>query len=318
MKQDISWGATKIGAPKAWARGFDGTGVTIGIVDTGLDASHPALRAKYRGTQADGSQVNDYNWFDAISGKSAPYDDGEHGTHVAGIAVGSDPERATGVAPGAKIIAAKGLRGDGLNTMDGTLRALQWMLAPTKTDGSAPDPTKGADIVNNSWGIEDQDETSFLDSLRALEAAGIEVVNAAGNDGPYEGTVSPPGSYPGLFSVAASTSRDDVARFSSRGPSLFSKPGDMVPTFAAPGQGIYSTIPGGYYTTMDGTSMASPNVAGAVALLLQAKPQATHAELEAALASTAVDIDAKGPDAASGYGRIDVDAALTKLTGGAA
>ena len=312
------WGVEKIGAPTAWAEGIDGTGVTVGIVDTGLDSQHPAIKAHYRGTNADGSQTNDYNWYDPFEQRATPYDDGEHGTHVAGTSAGGTETRATGVAPGAKLIAAKAINGRGYNTTAATLKALQFMLAPTKTDGTAPDPTKGADVINNSWGNADQSDTTFMDTFEALKAAGIEVVTVAGNDGPREGTVSPPGSYPGYLSVAATTSSDRVASFSSRGPSKFTSPDEMTPNVAAPGQGVVSSVPGGRYQSFSGTSMASPHVAGAVALLLQAAPQATHQQIVDALTRTAVDIDKPGPDNASGFGRIDVPAALTYLKGAVA
>ena len=310
------WGVAKIGAPAAWSRGIDGTGVTIGVVDTGLDADHPAIKGHYRGTNADGTQSNDYNWFDPLNHAAKPFDDGEHGTHVGGTSAGGTDGHQIGVAPGAKLIAAKAINGAGYNTSDATLKALQWMLAPTRTDGTAPDPTKGADVINNSWGSANPDDL-FLESFNALKAAGIEVVSAAGNEGPREGSVSAPGSYPGFLSVAASNARDGIASFSSRGPSKFAKPEDMVPNVAAPGANVMSSIPGGKYEGMSGTSMASPHVAGAVALLLQANPQATHDQIVKALESTATDIDRPGPDTAAGYGRINVNAAIDQVTAGA-
>jgi subtilisin family serine protease len=307
------WGVAKINAPEAWAKGIDGSGVTVGIVDTGLDAAHPAIKPHYRGTQADGSMQHDYNWFDPFTKRAEAFDDGDHGTHVAGSTAGGTDARAIGVAPGAKIIAAKAINGSGYNTTAATLQALQFMLAPTKTDGSAPDPTKGADVINNSWGNANQADDTFIESFAALKAAGIEVVSAAGNDGPREGTVSPPGSYPGYLSVAATTESDKVASFSSRGPSKFASPEEMTPNVAAPGAGVVSAVPGGRYQRMSGTSMASPHVAGAVALMLQAHPQATHDQIVEALTRTAVDIDRPGPDNAAGFGRIDVAKALDHL-----
>lgn len=307
------WGVAKINAPAAWAKGIEGTGVTIGIVDTGLDAAHPGIKPHYRGTRPDGSMEHDYNWFDPFMRSTEAFDDGDHGTHVAGSTAGGTDARAIGVAPGAKIIAAKAINAAGYNTTAATLQALQFMLAPTKTDGSAPDPTKGADVVNNSWGNANQADDTFIETFAALKAAGIEVVSAAGNDGPAEGTVSPPGSYPGYLSVAATNASDKIARFSSRGPSRFATPEEMTPNVAAPGDGVVSAVPGGRYQRMSGTSMASPHVAGAVALLLQAHPQATHEQIVAALTKSAVDIDRPGPDNASGFGRIDVAKALEHL-----
>ncbi|MCW2959716.1 MAG: serine protease [Thermoleophilia bacterium] len=310
---NVAWGVEKIGAPAAWARHIDGTGVTIGIVDTGLDAAHPAIKGHYRGTAADGSQTHDYNWFDPFNNRAVPFDDGGHGTHVGGTSAGGVEGQAIGVAPGAKLIAAKAIEGAGNNTSVATMRALQWMLAPTRTDGTSPDPTRGADVVNNSWGNADQNDASFQETFAGLLAAGIEVVTAAGNDGPGAGTVSPPGSYPGYISVAATNRDDKVTSFSSRGPSKFAKAGELVPNIAGPGASVPSAVPGGRYQSMSGTSMASPHLAGVVALLLQAKPQATHAEILEAMNSTAVDIDRPGPDTAAGNGRVDVIAAIDQL-----
>ncbi|MCW2972822.1 MAG: serine protease [Thermoleophilia bacterium] len=310
---DHVWGVDKIHAPEAWADGATGVGVTVGVVDTGLDAQHPAIKAHYRGTNADGSQSNDYNWYDPFTLGATPTDDGDHGTHVAGTSVGGTEGRVIGVAPGAKVIAAKAINGAGYNTSETTLKALQWMLAPTKTDGSAPDPTKGADVINNSWGGSNPDE-QFMETFAALKAAGIELVNSAGNEGEGgAGTVGSPGSYPGYFSIAASTAKDTIASFSSRGPSKYAKEGEMIPNIAAPGSNVLSSVPGGRYQAMSGTSMAAPHTTGAIALLLSKFPQATHDQLAKALEGTAIDIDIKGPDTAAGYGRIDVAAALRSL-----
>jgi subtilisin family serine protease len=307
------WGVAKIGAPAAWAKGYTGQGVTIGIVDTGLDATHPAIKAHYRGTNADGTQTNDYNWFDAAAGKPVPYDDGDHGTHVAGTAAGGTDGHVIGVAPGAKIIAAKAILGSGYNTTEATLRALQFMLAPTDVNGNNPKPALGADIVSNSWGNADLSDPTFLETWADMKAAGTIMVTAAGNDGPG-GKVSPPGSYVDGISVGATTSSDHVAYFSSRGPSKFD-PSKQFPTISAPGQGVTSSVPGGY-ASYDGTSMATPHVSGAVALMLSAKPDATYDQIVAALENTATDIDVKGPDNAAGYGRINVDKAIDYLLKG--
>jgi bacillopeptidase F len=307
----VEWGVDRIGAPKAWAKGYRGQGVTVGVVDTGLDTSHPAIHSHYRGTKADGTVDDNYNWFDPTSPGKLPYDDGDHGTHVGGTIAGGTADYATGVAPDAKLIAAKAIISAGYNTTDATLKALQFMLAPTDVNGKNPDPTKGADVINNSWGNADRNDTTFVDTWDGLLAAGIVPVTAAGNDGPM-GKVSPPGSYPQGISVAASTSSDKVAGFSSRGPSNFD-PKAVVPMVAAPGAGITSSIPGGKYARWDGTSMASPHVAGAVALMLSAKPNATYDEITKALQVSAVDIDQPGADVNAGYGRIDVDRAIDAL-----
>ncbi|MCW2925628.1 MAG: cell surface protein, partial [Thermoleophilia bacterium] len=123
---------------------------------------------------------------------------------------------------------------------------------------------------------------------------------------------------PGYLSVAATNTSDKVTSFSSRGPSKFVSPNEMTPNVAAPGNNVVSSVPGGGYESMSGTSMASPHVTGAVAVLLSKFPQATHQQVVDALTSTAVDIDRPGPDNASGYGRIDLPKALAKLAADAA
>jgi len=154
-------------------KGYTGQGVTIGIVDTGLDSRHPAIAPHYRGTKADGTQDNNYNWYDPTAGAQSPLDDGEHGTHVAGTSAGGTDGHVTGVAPGAKLIAAKAILGSGYNTTEATLKALQWMLAPTDLAGKHADPTRGADVINNSWGDADHQDTMFQDTWDAMNAAGI-------------------------------------------------------------------------------------------------------------------------------------------------
>lgn len=305
-----SWGLDKIGAPIAWASGATGAGITVGVIDSGFLASHDALRAAYRGSRADGTQVHDYNWFDGIEGQAAPVETRGHGTHVAGIVAGSG----IGVAPGARIIAARAINTAGNNTTDATLRSLQWMLAPTKIDGSDPDPTKGADVVNNSWGTSNGAEQFYRESYEGLRAAGVEIVTAAGNTGPEPGSVAAPGSYPGFISAASTDQVDTIAYSSARGPSpVPHEPGSFSPTFAAPGVRIVSAATPAGFETRSGTSMASPMIAGAIAVLLGAVPTATHAQLTAALAATAVDLSTPGPDIDSGFGRIDLAAALAYL-----
>lgn len=124
----IEWGVERIGAPKVWKRGIDGKGVTIGIVDSGIDVNHPSIKQHYRGTNADGSFSNDYNWIDTAGytvGKLTPnpYDDNGHGTHVSGTSAGGVQGDAIGVAPGAKLIGAKVVFGEEMTSPISTLDA---------------------------------------------------------------------------------------------------------------------------------------------------------------------------------------------------
>jgi len=215
----VEWNVAKMGVEKVWAQGITGAGITVGIVDTGANVQHEALKAHYRGTQADGTIDNNYNFYDPINGKTEAYDDHNHGSHVAGTSVGGTADHLTGMAPGAKFISAKVFNASGSGDTAKILKALSWMLAPTKSDGTGADPTKAPDLVSNSWGNSNGAALVYLDAWKAFEAAGIIPVVAAGNSGPRADTVGSPGSYPQSITVGATDSNDKVASFSSRGPS---------------------------------------------------------------------------------------------------
>ncbi len=137
-----TWGLTQIRAPEVWATlGISGTGAVVAIMDTGVDLLHPALNANYRGKLGQGLYDHSIAWFDAVNGGLYPYDDHGHGTHVAGIAVGTGN---IGVAPGAKWIAVKVLSGEGYGYDSWIHAGFQWLLAPGGDPGLAPD------VVNNS------------------------------------------------------------------------------------------------------------------------------------------------------------------------
>ena len=314
-----AWGVRKINADKLHRQGITGKGITIGIIDSGLDSHHPAIEKHYRGSKRFSSQQeHEYNWLDPFNFIGVPYDDSSHATHASGSMVGQTRNYTIGVAPGARLIAAKGIRGDGMNDTVATLKAGQFMLAPTNTAGRNPDPRKGADIVNNSWGNSlDQNDETFRETWKGWIAAGIIPVASAGNEGPNPGTVGSPGGFSEGISVAATNEGDHVTEFSSVGPSKLS-PGEMVPLIGAPGRDIVSSIPGNGTAPKSGTSMAGPHVAGAVALLLSVDHDASIDEIKRALTKTAVDIDTEGPDPSSGYGRIDVEAAVKYLKAGKA
>lgn len=311
------WNVARVGAPASWDRGITGAGVTVGIVDSGFDIDHEALRSAYRGRGADGSLSHDYNWFDAsgrVTGSfaPAPVDAMGHGTHVAGIVAGAAPGHAIGVAPGAKLMGVRMAFRDDIHGTVSALDALQFMLAPTRLDGTNPDPARGADIVNNSWSLAAWEADTAMRTFAALEAAGIVLVSSAGNNGRRGGHVGAPGAYPGYLTVGATDRTDRVTKSSSPGPSPFD-PTALLPNIAAPGDTIESAKAGGGYIAQTGTSMAAPHVAGAAALLLQAHPEATPQQIREALFASAIDIDAAGPDLRSGHGRVQVDAALRYL-----
>lgn len=309
-----------IGADKVWRRGYEGAGVTVAILDTGVNARHPALASSYRG-RTDG---DDHHWLDAVAGQAAPIDVNDHGTHVAGIAVGRQGSREIGVAPEANWIACRIFAQD-RGTTKAILDCLQWSLAPTKRDGSDPRPELAPDIINASWGTFGR---AFCDNpfpaeaaIRNLVAAGILFVAAAGNDGPRCGSVCPPGSLAEAFTVGNyDDERRTIADSSSRGPFDAAGTPRIKPDVAAPGEAIESSLGSSGYGVKQGTSMAAPHVSGAAALLLSAAPglRGRPAAVRALLEDTATKLnaDACGPSGArdfnnaAGHGVINVDAAV--------
>ncbi|MGH3353113.1 MAG: carboxypeptidase regulatory-like domain-containing protein [Nocardioides sp.] len=289
----VEWGLDFINAPEAWELGATGEGIVVSSVDSGVDVTHPALAHGYRGLQADGTLDNDYNALDTSGSCGAtgdPCDTDGHGTHPMGTMMGDDGAgNQIGVAPDAKWIEANGC--DSCSDAD-LIEAGQWIAAPTRTDGSDPDPTKRPHVVNNSWGytaagtIDDW----FQEVTASWEAAGIFGAWASGNAGPGCDTTSSPGANTANYSVGAITSTGAIAGFSSRGAG---EDGLVKPNIAAPGANVRSSVPGGGYASYNGTSMAAPHVAGAVAALWSAAPSLIG-DIEgtkALLNETAVDAD---------------------------
>ncbi len=302
-----TWGITRVRAPYAWhGLGIDGSGVTIAIMDSGVDWLHPDLHTSYRGNLGSAIYQHTGNWFNALDPTSVePADTLGHGTHVAGTAVG---QNGLGVAPGARWIGVAIANPDGTIFESAIHAGFEWLLAP---DG---DPNLAPQVVNCSWGNNNGAWRALEEDILALQSAGIVPVFAAGNAGPFGGTVGAPASYANSLAVGASDELDEVAWFSARGPSPLT---DLPkPHVVAPGARILSTFPGGRYAYASGTSMATPHVAGAVALLLAADPGLTEAEIWQRLAETAVPLSPTPPDNHSGWGRLDAYAALDGVAAG--
>lgn len=323
----IEWNVQQINADDVWALGFTGAGLVVANVDTGVDYTHPALVNQYRGNQgagASGPFSHDYNWFDphwnsrapaALPHSAAAGDPDFHGTHVMGTEVGADgSNNQIGVAPGARWIAAFGCCIDNASL----LAALQWMAAPTRLDGSDPNPDLRPHAVQNSWGGPGG-SLIFQQAVATLKAAGIFVSASAGNNGGYGcGSLGSPGDNPAMFSTGASTASGGVSFVSSRGPDPFS--GLTGPDLIAPGQQVRSAYRNGSYAYLTGTSMAGPHVAGAVALLWQANPALVGqvdytAELLRKTAEPVytpgevcggIDSGTEHPNNSAGWGRLDV------------
>ncbi|MEV7811443.1 S8 family serine peptidase [Streptomyces flaveolus] len=288
----------QIGAPAAWAAGYDGTGVKVAVLDTGVDKSHPDLAGQVIAEQD-------------FSGSPDTGDHFGHGTHVASTVAGTGAKSGgtyKGVAPGAKILNGKVLNDNDSGEESGVIAGMEWAVA------------QGADVVNLSLGGED---TPGIDPVEeAVNRLSAETdtlfVIAAGNDGKGEHTVTSPGSAESALTVGAVDKSDRLADFSGRGPRVgdsgvkpdLTAPGVAITAASAPGsrlEGAYpSDIPG--YITLDGTSMATPHVAGAAALLAQQHPDWDGERLKAVLTGSAE------PGAYSsfqqGTGRTDVARAI--------
>ncbi|MFG3339617.1 S8 family serine peptidase [Glycomyces sp. NPDC048151] len=315
------WGATDINAPAVWDQlGVTGEGVVVASIDSGVQYDHPALVNQYRGNNGDGTFTHDYNFYD-VEGScgAAPCDLSNHGTHTVGTMVGDDGAgNQIGVAPGAEWIAANYYG----SSMESVLKAGQWMVAPTDSQGHNPDPSKAPDIINNSWGREASDHDPYYEDIVELwHAAGIIPVFAAGNSGPTCLTTNSPGGYADVIAVGAYEVGGGIAEFSSRGPT---SDGRVKPDVSAPGSGILSSVPGSGYGSQSGTSMAAPHVAGTIALMMEAEPALrgdyglVYEMLTGSARYTADDQCGGTADANNvhGYGRIDAFAAVQALPDG--
>ncbi|HRI46187.1 MAG TPA: S8 family serine peptidase, partial [Ignavibacteriaceae bacterium] len=313
-----------INADKLWQLGITGQGRLVMGEDTGVQHTHPALNYKWRGMTAPAAHA----WIDPGAGSTTPSDCDGHGTHTVGTMVGLSPTTGDtiGVAIGAEWIAAKTICAG--NSTSNHMVAYQWAMDP---DGNPSTITDMPDAINNSW----YDPTTvnecagqYVQIFNALEAAGIAVVFSAGNNGPGVSTITMPKNINtntvNVFSVAnivGSTylggSNDPIASSSSRGPSTCGGTGSLLikPEVSAPGTSVRSSYTGGGYSSLTGTSMAAPHVAGSVALLRQAFPQKTGKEILIALYETAKDLGAVGEDNNYGKGLIDVLAAYQFLVG---
>jgi serine protease AprX len=332
----IEPGITYTHAPDVWGLGFTGQGIVVAGADTGVRWTHNALKPHYRGW--DGTNADhDYNWHDSIhdsvgnpcgNDSPEPCDDFFHGTHTVGTAIGDDGSgNQIGMAPGAKWIACRNMD-QNAGTPARYIECMEFFLAPTRIGGGDPDPTKAPDITNNSWECPPSEGCSANTLQAAVEAqaaAGIMMVSAAQNSGPSCSTVqNPPGIYAATYTAGAlNTGTDTIAGFSSRGPVTADGSNRIKPDITAPGTNTRSATNSGDndYTTASGTSMATPHIAGAMALLWSAHPQLQN-QIDAsrtALNSTAVFIsstlcgDAGPPNNVYGWGRVDILAAVNAI-----
>nr|WP_146218435.1 S8 family serine peptidase [Micromonospora acroterricola] len=276
----------QIGAPSAWQAGLDGTGVTVGVLDTGIDANHPDVTGRI-------AAIRDF------TGGNDPGDSVGHGTHVASTIVGSGAAsggRYRGVAPGAKLVVGKVCATEECQDSD-IIAGMEWAASQTR-------------VVNVSLGGTDAPgldplETAVQDLSHRY---GTLFVVAAGNEGKPKSVMSP-ASADDALAVAAVDADDQRAFFSARGPRI----GDnhIKPEISAPGVDIVAAAPGGGYAPMSGTSMATPHVAGSAAILAGQHPDWSGPQLKAALMDSA---KPAGDDSLyeQGAGRVDVGRAVAQ------
>ena len=271
------WGLLKIGAPSAWDVS-QGSSVKVAVIDTGVDLSHPDLAGRLDAT----------NDFDFVNGDWVAQDDNGHGTHVAGI-IGATLNNGGGVAGVANlctILPLKVMGSDGAGSSSNVAAAIRWAA------------DHGAEVINLSLGA----TTGSLAVEAAVQYAvslDCVVVAAAGNEG---GTaVYYPAAGANVIGVGSTDPHDLRSSFSNYGPGV---------DISAPGSSIYSTLPGGSYGYMSGTSMATPQVAGVAALIRAKNPTWTRTMVERQLLGTAVDLGDVGRDDYLGYGRVRADLAV--------
>lgn len=319
----IEWNVSAINAPKVWTElGVKGEGIVVANLDTGVDYTHPAVKSKYRGLNADGSYTHAYNFFDPTGTCTGgvPCDNNSHGTHTMGTMVGEDGAEQIGVAPGAKWIAAKGCAGSSC-AREHLLAAGQWIAAPTDAAGLNPRPDLAPDVVNNSWGANAID-LWYSQIVDSWIAGGIFPSFSIGNAGPSCGTAGSPGVYQQSYASGGFDSAGNVYTNSSRGPGV---DGDIKPDISAPAVNVRSSLPGGGYGTKTGTSMAAPHTSATVALIWSYSPalRGNLAETRALLDQTALDVDnvtCGGTGADNnvwGQGKLDAYAAVSMAPHGA-
>ncbi|WP_341525004.1 S8 family peptidase [Nostoc sp. UHCC 0302] len=274
-----NWGADLVNAPEAWANGYTGKGVVVAVVDTGVDYTHEDLKNNIwtnskeiagNGIDDDGNGYVDdqYGWNFANNNNSTLDKEG-HGTHVAGTIAGENNDYGvTGIAYDAKIMPVKVLDDSGSGTSSSVAKGIRYAA------------DNGANVINLSLGSRYSNST-LESAIKYASSKGAIVVMAAGNNGGS----SP--EYPAKYAnqsgiaVGAVDKNNQIADFSNRSGT------DKITYVTAPGVDVYSTVPDNQYATLSGTSMATPHVAGVVALMLSANPTLTDAQVRQIIADTA-------------------------------
>lgn len=302
-----SWGVCRINALASWgAYGVRGDGVKIGILDTGVDADHPDLKGKvvaWAEFDADGNRVP----------RSKPHDTDKHGTHCAGTLVGgASSGQWIGVAPDATLAVALVLNGAQGGTDAQVLAGIDWLVE------------QDVDVISMSLGgltLDNETPSTYTEAIVTCLRAGIPVVTAIGNDGSQ--TTGSPGNDIFAFAVGATDVKDRAAGFSGGRAHIIREsnfiPDELLPLpyskpeVSAPGVAVFSSVPGGKWDAFNGSSMATPHVAGAIALLLSAtsiRDEVRDEEraflLQDLMSGAAEELGESGQNHRFGFGRIDV------------
>lgn len=307
-----TWGLERCNALAAWGLfGNRGKGITIGLLDTGVDAEHPDLQGKI----AHWVELDDAGY--EVAG-SRPHDSDAHGTHCAGTLVGGDTSgRCIGLAPEARVAAALVLNGKQGGSDARILAGIDWAV------------NRGVDVISLSLGglvMDPETPSTYMEAILSCIEAGIPVVAAIGNEG--EQTTGSPGNNLFALSIGATDHLDRVAAFSGGRTQIIYENDHIDPTdlpmpyskpeLTAPGVAIHSSVPGGGYQSFSGTSMATPHVAAAIALLLSATTiRDKEAGVQRAfviqdlIIGSVTDLGESGQDHRYGFGRLDILRAIS-------
>lgn len=307
------WNLVSIGAPAAWDVTKGSASIAVGIVDTGISYDHPDLAANvWSAPTAFTVNINGNDiacpagshGFNAITNTCDPKDDRNHGTHIAGTigAVGNNSTGVAGINWNAKLLGLKFLDSTGTGTTSDAIKAIEFALQTKAYFSNSASPLN-LRVLSNSWGG-DAYSQALVDEINKANTNDVLFVVAAGNSAAdISLTPAYPGSYtlPNVVTVAATDNTDRLASFSNYGAATVH--------IAAPGLGIYSTIGASDYGYMSGTSMATPHVSGAAALMLSSCPALTTASVKNALLTTVDPVAALADKVITG-GRLNVNAAV--------
>lgn len=275
--QSLDWGIAKTKSDVSWNYNVTGKGIKVAILDTGIKTDHPDLYVS--------------GGYSAMSYTTSYNDDHGHGTHVAGIIGAKDNDFGVkGVAPDASLYAVKVLGGNGSGTTSEIIKGIDWAIS------------NDMDIINMSLGSPSGTQ-AFQDAVDRAYQAGILLVGATGNDS-YTNNVGYPARYDSVIAVGATDSYNNKATFSNAGPET---------EVAAPGVSIYSTLNNGSYGYMSGTSMATPYVAGVLALYKEVNPTYSNAQIRTLLTQNTIDLGTVGRDYSFGYGLVQAPQSATSV-----